>query len=151
MTSQNEDDEEVGMYDDPEVVVKDEEDGNDDYNEFENGNGNEDDDEKEATSVQEESFMLRSNFSDDPLDKWDIVSFFDQNEKFQQFKPILLLQMQIQHQSHYEDNDLNGDPNDQLDHLLDSMLGGQNQNDSSSDVCYALFTVYKRQTNKYIE
>eukprot|EP01083_Nonionella_stella_P081587 224794_1 len=122
-------DENVGLYDDPEVIVK----GNDsgDYNEFE---GNDDDDAEENKSIHEESFMLRSNFSDDPADQWDIVQFFDKNEKFAKFKPILLLQMQIQNSANYNGNDgMGGNQNDQLDHLLDTMLGSGNQNDSSSD------------------
>lgn len=98
-----------------------------DYDEFENG------DEKEQKGLQEEQFMLRPNFSDDPEDQWDIVSFFDQNEKFKQFKPILLLQMQIQNAVHNNDDGM-GNHNDQLDHLLDSMLNPNDRNDSSSEV-----------------
>ncbi len=109
-------------YNDPEVIVK----GDDDYNEFEN-------EKEEQKSMHEESFMLRSNVGDDPTDQWDIVSFFDNNEQFKKFKPILLLQMQIQNSANYNGNNGMGNQNDQLDHLLDSMLGGPHENDSSSD------------------
>lgn len=124
-------DEEVGNYDDPEVIVK----GNDggDYNEFE--------EQDEKKSLQEDSFMLRSNFSDAPQDQWNIVEFFDANEKFKKFKPILLLQMQIQNSANYNGDGAGmGDQNQQLDGLLDAMLGAGHQNDSSSDVkCIQFF------------
>jgi len=96
------------------------------YDEFENG-----DEKEQKNGMQEDQFMLRPNFSDDPEDQWDIVAFFDKNEKFKQFKPILMLQMQIQNAVHNNDDGM--DHNDQLDHLLDSMLNPNDRNDSSSE------------------
>lgn len=137
-------DENAGLYDDPEVVVKGADDEQADYNEFENG------DEKEQKNVDDEAFMLRSNFSDDPEDQWDIVQFFDNNEKFKKFKPMLLLQMQIQNSTNYNGNGdgMGQDHNQQLDNLLDSMLGAGHHNDSSSDSDDDIYTLSQKQETR---
>eukprot|EP01083_Nonionella_stella_P295076 1002891_1 len=145
---EEEEEDEIGAYDDPEVIVKD----GGDYNEFENEKTEEEEEEQEEKSIHEESFMLRSNFSDAPEDQWDIVNFFDNNENFKKFKPILLLQMQIQNSANYNGNDGMGNQNDQLDHLLDSMLGGPHQNDSSSDSDEDIYNTQQEQdTNTFGE
>eukprot|EP01083_Nonionella_stella_P185906 679268_1 len=79
---------------------------------------------------EEDQFALKSNFSDEKADEWDIVKYFDSHESWKGFSATLKSKMQLQSQIEESETgaqDMNIANNQaQLDQLLANLLGPSN-------------------------
>merc|ERR1719150_1599815 len=95
---------------------------------------NEMDDDDEKGDEFEEDVVLRPNFSSEPEDQWDIVSFFEESQVWQQFSGIVCKEMDAQNATDTQVPNMNVATNQQeLDKLLANLLGPNNEDADSDD------------------
>ena len=82
----------------------------------------------------EEDVVLKPNFSSEPEDQWDIVSFFEESQVWKQFKGIVSKEMDAQNATDTQVPNMNVATNQQeLDKLLANLLGPNNEDADSDD------------------
>eukprot|EP00486_Rosalina_sp_Unknown_P002524 CAMPEP_0201567370 /NCGR_PEP_ID=MMETSP0190_2-20130828/7859_1 /ASSEMBLY_ACC=CAM_ASM_000263 /TAXON_ID=37353 /ORGANISM="Rosalina sp." /LENGTH=1469 /DNA_ID=CAMNT_0047987285 /DNA_START=114 /DNA_END=4523 /DNA_ORIENTATION=- len=107
----------------------------------EDGEDNTDNDNEEQKAMEEDSddefsddVVLKPNFSKEPEDQWDIVSFFNGSDVWKQFIATVSLQMEAQNATETQVPNMNVANNQQqLDQLLQNLLGPANDDASDSD------------------
>ena len=88
------------------------------------------DDEKEDDFG--EDVVLKPNFSAEPEDQWDIISYFQCSEVWQQFAGTVCMEMDAQNATDTQVPNMNVATNQQeLDKLLQNLLGPNNDDDDA--------------------
>merc|ERR1712228_421476 len=140
---ENENNEENQLSDEEELEKRDSVVINDDVDE-EDENENEttpsiaEQEQKGDEDENEEEFgddvVLKPNFSKAAEDQWDIVKFFNQNKVWQQFIVTVSIQMEAQNATETQVPNMNVANNqEQLDQLLQNLLGPNNDGADTSD------------------
>ena len=86
-------------------------------------------DDLKDVEVDGEDDLFQPNFSDDPEDKWDIVSFFDGSDVWKKFNETVSSEMEARNSKDEQDED----QQQQLDELLQNLLGSNNDTSNSTD------------------
>merc|ERR1712228_584326 len=97
---------------------------------------NENNEENQLSDEEEfgDDVVLKPNFSKAAEDQWDIVKFFNQNKVWQQFIVTVSIQMEAQNATETQVPNMNVANNqEQLDQLLQNLLGPNNDGADTSD------------------
>lgn len=123
---ENEKRDSIVINEDIDTITNDEQKINEEIDE--NNENNNDDDEFG------DDVVLKPNFSKYAEDQWDIVAFFNQNKVWQQFILTVSIQMEAQNATETQVPNMNVANNqEQLDQLLQNLLGPNNDGADTSD------------------
>ncbi|ETO12859.1 hypothetical protein RFI_24517, partial [Reticulomyxa filosa] len=103
-----------------------------------------DDDKDEESFTDGGDFILKSNFSKEAEDQWNITKFFDNHPKWSDFSQILTHEMEIQTSADTQVPALGAQGTDDLNALMNNVIsddaddnenGNADGDSSDSDVC----------------